>query len=124
MTALVASNTPTTLAPSPGSFPIFGLRPSPPFHSPHFTFPRSISSPSKSTNTHHKGRHNVHSSALPQPVVSLTGGKDRQEESQALTRALSKIASLEKTIDWMQGEHAGMVEGLHREIGRLQGVCG
>ena len=59
-------------------------------------------------------------------MVSLTGtgGKARQEESQGLSKALSKVASLEKTIEWMQAEHAGMVAGLHREIGRLQGVCG
>ena len=111
-----------TVAPPPGSFPFFGLRPSPPFHSPTFTFPRALSSKS---HTHHEDRPNA--PPLPQPIVSLTGtegGKDRQEESQVLSKALSKVASLEKTIEWMQGEHAGMIAGLHKEIGRLQVVCG
>ncbi|KNC99855.1 uncharacterized protein SPPG_05228 [Spizellomyces punctatus DAOM BR117] len=43
--------------------------------------------------------------------------------SQAHARALAKITSLEKTIEFLQKEHAGVLKGLHSEITRLQSVC-
>ncbi|KAJ3032895.1 hypothetical protein HDV00_006993 [Rhizophlyctis rosea] len=103
MTAIVASNTPMNMTVPAPPFSTFGdlrgIRPSPP----------RVRKP------------NTNRPEMTQPATPPTQSPQTQQPQQP--RLMGRIASLEKTIEWMQGEHAGMVAGLHAEIGRLQGVC-
>ena len=40
-----------------------------------------------------------------------------------LQKALSRVKSLEKTVEFLQDEHKNALKGLHEEISRLQNVC-
>ncbi|KAI9007336.1 hypothetical protein BC832DRAFT_449089 [Gaertneriomyces semiglobifer] len=52
-------------------------------------------------------------SRLPEPHIT----------PQMYSRALSRIETLEKTIEFVNGQHASILKGLHDEIGRLQQRC-
>ncbi|KAI8820674.1 uncharacterized protein EV422DRAFT_58943 [Fimicolochytrium jonesii] len=55
-----------------------------------------------------------------------TAGADdlnRPVSVHAHSRALAKIAALEKTIEFLQTQHAGVLAGLHGEVERLQNAC-
>ncbi|KAJ1545979.1 hypothetical protein HK096_005713 [Nowakowskiella sp. JEL0078] len=43
--------------------------------------------------------------------------------SHGYQRALARVVSLEKTIEYLQDMHAGTLQGLHTEIARLQSIC-
>ncbi|KAJ3182520.1 hypothetical protein HDU85_002618 [Gaertneriomyces sp. JEL0708] len=52
-------------------------------------------------------------SRLPEPHIT----------PQMYARALSRIETLEKTIEFVNGQHSSILKGLHDEIGRLQQRC-
>lgn len=52
--------------------------------------------------------------------LALTSNVVPVEEHQ---KALKKIETLEKTIDFLKTTHQDRIKGLHSEISRLQGLC-
>ena len=57
------------------------------------------------------------------PSTSVTTSSGNSATQQALNRALSRISSLEKTIEFLQDQHKVSLKGLHSEIKRLQNLC-
>jgi hypothetical protein len=58
-----------------------------------------------------------------QPRASVSLKTSQSNNQHALQRAQARIASLEKTIDFIQDQHKASLQGLHAEIARLQNVC-
>ncbi|KAJ3414291.1 hypothetical protein HDV05_006740 [Chytridiales sp. JEL 0842] len=103
--ALVAPTTP--LAPPTSEIRFQASSPTPPSQ------PRSTAS----------SKVNPHPPTHPRAsaVVSLKAAQTVQ--STQLARALSRVASLEKTVEFLQESHKVSLVALHKEIERLQGVC-